>query len=361
MAASARYLARWSRFRVFCGAVPLRPRDPQLTIVTPKDPPSAIPRLVVVVDTEEEFDWSAPFSRSARSVTAIRSLPVFQSLCDKYALEPCYVVDFPVASQRDGVEPIRELLADGRCTVGAHLHPWVNPPYDEPLTPRNSFASNLDMSLESAKLSLLHAEVVKAFGCAPLVYKAGRYGIGMNTFPILRQLGFQIDTSINPHMDFSDQGGPDFTCFPEAPSLLQSWLVELPCTTGFDGVAWRWGDWLHQSASTSMLQSMRAHGVLSRLRILNRINLSPETSTCAEMIRLTRVLLRRGVRTFTFSFHSPSLETGHTPYVRTTADLHAFLDRIKAYLDFFFGDVQGAPATPSSVREGLLAALEVIQ
>jgi hypothetical protein len=37
-------------------------------------PPDAQPRLFVVVDTEEEFDWSAAFSRANTGVTAIREM-----------------------------------------------------------------------------------------------------------------------------------------------------------------------------------------------------------------------------------------------------------------------------------------------
>ena len=48
----------------------MRPDDPAVS-ATPIDlPASEPPTLFVVVDTEEEFDWSAPFSRQNTSVTA---------------------------------------------------------------------------------------------------------------------------------------------------------------------------------------------------------------------------------------------------------------------------------------------------
>jgi hypothetical protein len=333
----------------------------QLNISQPRLRDGGPPRLLLVVDTEEEFDWSAAFSRSARGVSAIKSLHVLQRLCERFHLEPTYVLDFPVASQRAGIEPIREMLADGRCAIGAHLHPWVNPPYDEPLTNLNSFACNLEPPLESAKLEVLHAEIASAFGRPPAIYKAGRYGIGVNTLPALRRLGFQVDTSVNPHMDFSPIGGPDFSGFPEDPFLIGGWLAEVPCTTGFDGSAWRAGERLYHLATGTIMRRFRAPGVLARLGILNRINLSPETSTLPEMLRLTRALVGRGVRTLTISFHSPSMEAGHTPYVRTSRDLREFLGRVEGYFDFFFGDLEGQPTTPFSVRAELFAGLEEAQ
>jgi hypothetical protein len=67
------------------------------------------------------------------------------------------------------------------------------------------------------------------------------------------------------------------------------------------------------------------------------------------------------VRTLTLSFHSPSMEAGHTPYVRTTRDLREFLERVERYFEFFFGDLAGQPTTPFSVRTELFAGLEEAQ
>ena len=58
---------------------------------------AATPELLVVVDTEEEFDWSAPFSREA---TATRSIPAqarAHDIYDRLGVVPTYVVEYPVA------------------------------------------------------------------------------------------------------------------------------------------------------------------------------------------------------------------------------------------------------------------------
>ena len=46
-----------------------------------------------------------------------------------------------------------------------------------------------------------------------------------------------------------------------------------------------------------------------------------------------RNLLDRGERVLALSLHSSSLAIGQNPYVRTTADLHRFYDRLSAMLD----------------------------
>jgi hypothetical protein len=62
------------------------------------------------------------------------------------------------------------------------------------------------------------------------------------------------------------------------------------------------------------------------------------------------VLLRKGHRVFNFTYHSPSLVPGNTPYVKNEVDLHVFLGRIEQYLEFFAGEVSGRAATPFEVK-----------
>src|SRR5688572_19271123 len=85
------------------------------------------PMLFGVVDTEEEFDWSAGHSRANTRVTAMRYISRGQKIFERYGLKPTYVIDYPVSHQPEGYVPLGEHVAAGRCMIGAHLHPWVNP------------------------------------------------------------------------------------------------------------------------------------------------------------------------------------------------------------------------------------------
>ena len=336
----------------------MRAYDPAVS-ATPIDlPPSGPATLFVVVDTEEEFDWSAPFSRQSTSVTAMRHIGRAQQLFDRFGIVPTYVIDYPVASQPEGSAPLAEFASAGRATIGAHLHPWVTPPHDEDVSRANSFAMNLPASLEAAKLATMVETIDRTFGTRPQIYKAGRYGIAARTLATLHALGFTVDTSVNPHMDYTSERCPDFREFDSRPCWLRRDLLEVPCTTGFAGVAGSWlGSRLHATA-LALPSQLRAVGILSRLGVTNRIMLSPEGSTLDEMKAVTRALIGRGLRTFTFSFHSPSVEPGHTPYVRSQADLGRFLQTIEQYFEFFFGELAGRTTTPLAFRAGLAAATE---
>jgi hypothetical protein len=234
--------------------------------------------------------------------------------------------------------------------IGAHLHPWVNPPFEEVVNRRNSFPGNLPRALESDKLRVLGDEIETRFGTRPVIYKAGRYGIGPSTAAILEEQGYQVDLSVCPFMDFSSIEGPNFSASSPHPYWFgrDRQILELPLTIGFTGPMRRLSCMM---ASQPRLARLRLNGVLNRLNLASQVWLSPEGYQAREHMRLTRDLYADGLRVFSFAFHSPSVEPGHTPYVRSQGDLDSFLDRCRRYFDFFLGDFGGCPGTPLELRD----------
>jgi hypothetical protein len=316
---------------------------------------------MVVVDAEEEFDWTRQFSRENTSVRSMGSIGKAQQIFDEYGVKPVYAVSYPVVSQPDGYKPLQEIVSDGRCVIGAHLHPWVTPPFEEPIGRFTTYAGNLPPDLERAKLHVLAESIAERFGSTPTVYKAGRYGLGPHTAEILEQLGFAVDLSVCPYMSFSEEGGPDFRLHSPWPYWFgrEKRLLELPLTVGFTGLLRQWGGRLHNLAVRSPLAWIRAAGILARLRMVDRIWLSPEGFELSDQRRLIHALHHDGLRVFTFAFHSPSLEPGNTPYVRSVQDLEQFLARCRKFLDFFMVDLDGSPTTPLELKAELSGAAQL--
>jgi hypothetical protein len=325
-----------------------------LPLATPVRVPEGPARLFVTIDTEEEFDWDAPYARSNTAVTAMQYVHRGQQIFDRFGIRPTYVIDYPIASQPAGFEPLLDIVREERCTIGAHLHPWVNPPYTEEVTRRNSFTMNLPVDLQRSKLTALVDAIARNLGVRAQVFKAGRYGLGPDTVHILRDLGFEVDMSVCPRFDFSDQDGPDFSEFDALPFFLPSGLLEIPCTVDYTGWAGPLRPMLHQAGATTAGTKLKALGVFSRLGVTNRIMLSPEGNTLEEMCALASALVSRGCRTFTLSFHSPSLAAGHTTYVRSEGDVENFLSTIEGFCAFFVSELNGVPATPLEFRSELL-------
>ncbi len=315
------------------------------------------PILSVIIDTEEEFDWDGPFSRAARSVTSIAAQDRAQGIFQRYGIVPTYVIDDPVARDETAVRQLKGYQDRGEALIGTHLHPWVSPPDEEEICRKNSYPGNLAADLEFRKLKTLTDTIETNFGIRPTVYKAGRYGIGPNTGKHLAKLGYLVDASIVPYTDFSADHGPDFSR--ETPHLRafqnQDNILALPLSNAFAGLLRPYGPWLYPLIQKPVLRSMHVPGICARLGILERIRLSPEGQRASDHIRLVRAMYRDGFRVFSYTYHSPSLAPGYTPYVRNEQDLKQFLDDIDRFFDFFFNNLNGKALTPLQIHAHWLA------
>lgn len=309
------------------------------------------PLLLVVIDTEEEFDWSRPHSRDNTSVTAIAAQRRAQELFTRHGIVPTYVIDYPVASDPAAVDALRVFADSGHCRIGAHLHPWVNPPHSEVVNAYNSYPGNLPAALEREKLRVLTATIAEAFGGRPVVYKAGRYGVGPATARILEDLGYLVDVSVVPFTSFAEDGGPDFSAAAFHPSWFGSSgeLLEIPLSCGFCGVLRRLGPAAFPRLSKAAAMRLHLPGMLARTGLLERIRLTPEGVDLASNIRLARSLYDQGCRIFSFTYHSPSLVPGMTPYVRSERQLAAFLHTMDRFFEFFREELGGRPSEPREV------------
>lgn len=310
-------------------------------------------RFVVTVDTEEEFDWTAPIQRDGYSVDTINRLARFQEFCEGQGVCPIYLVDYPIASAPAAAEVLRDAITAGRAEVGVQLHPWVSPPLVEEVTEHNSFAGNLPPELEREKFMRLRDTIEASFGKAPLIYRAGRYGVGPATADILADGGIAIDTSVRARFDYSASGGPNFRDHPVKPYWLDksSGLMELPLTTVYWGPLRQFGPWLYPK----MWRVPRLRGALARVGMLERIPLTPEGVTAEEAIRGVDIALDDGLPVLVFSFHSPSLAEGYTPYVQTGADLDALYDWWRS-LFAYLKRRNVAPTTVSEILQSVMLA-----
>ncbi|TPG22726.1 WalW protein [Sphingomonas koreensis] len=307
-------------------------------------------RFAIFVDTEEEFDWHAPLSRSARATTAIAALPAAHARFAERGVPLTYMIDYPVVDAPAAVAVLRALIEDGRSSIGTQLHPWVNPPFDEALGAANSFPGNLPRAIEAAKLDRLTAAITSAFGQRPLAYRAGRYGIGPATLELLGERGYRLDSSMRARYDYAGYGGPDFTAignhaFRAGPGDA---LIELPLTTVFTGAARRGGAGLYKMLGTMP----RGRGLFARAGLLSRVALTPEDMPVADALEAVRIAAGEGLRVLNFSFHSPSLAPGNTPYVRDAADLAQFF----AWWDAMLALLDRLGVRPASLAELIVAA-----
>jgi glycosyltransferase involved in cell wall biosynthesis len=312
------------------------------------------PLLLTMVDAEEEFDWTRPFSRDADSVSSMGRQHLAHRVFERHGVIPTYLADYPVAAQEEGAAPLRELLASGVAELGAQLHPWVTPPFEEALTERNSYAGNLPPALEFAKARHLTETLEEAFGTRPRIFRTGRFGFGPRTADILKALGYEVDSSVMP-------------CWPRRPGgwtygAQPFWLdrdrtlLEIPVSAALVGRAAARAGHVAPLLFHHAAERLGLPGAAARLGLVERIRLSPEGMTLEEAKRLTRTMRDAGHRVFVLTYHSPSLAPGHTPYVRDAEGVRRFLDWLDGYYAFFREEIGGRPASWREVRHGPSAA-----
>ncbi len=313
--------------------------------------------MLVVVDTEEEFDWNKPFSREARSTENMREQHLAQAILDKHGAKPLYVIDHPVAADPWATGWLRETMQDGRAEVGSHLHTWVTPPFSEPLSSKNSYGCNLDPALEREKIAVLTDVIAKEMGTAPVHFRAGRYGLGFGTLRSLQSLGYRTELSIAPHSNFASDGGPSFYGWSNEPYWHGSpgGLLGIPVTTGFSGHAKGLGPMGAPLLDNPMIQSLRVPGALAGMGLLERCRMTIEDVPCDALKRVMTSLVQDGQRLLTLSYHSSTLLPGATSYARTAAKRDALLDCLDSTLTFFTqtlgGRLVGVSAAEQEIRQ----------
>ena len=310
-------------------------------------------RFSVSVDTEEEFDWAGKLSRYDHGARSTYALAKGQSYFKANGVVPIYYVDQPIVDDATAVHILGTAAADGEANIGIHLHPWVTPPFVERVNRHNSYVGNLAPEIERAKIETMRNQIIERLGVTPISYRAGRYGIGPNSYEILAQAGIVMDSSVRPLFDYSNDGGPDFSRSSQQPYWTDKTrqMIEVPLTAHFLG----WGGPLMPALFRAVRGSATLRAIAARTGVVSRIPLTPEGTPPALACAMIDIGLAHGVRLFSMSFHSPSLAAGFTPYVKDDADLAAFYH----WFDVVFAHFARRGVAHASLDEIVQAARDV--
>ena len=318
-------------------------------------------RLLVTVDTEEDGAFREPYAETEFPASNVHSAGRFQLLCDKYEVRPTYLVSMPVVEDDTAVALLRGYQDENRCEIGTHVHPWCNAPHEEEKTPHNSYLCNLPEPLQRAKLETLTDAIESRFGRRPTSFRAGRYGMGMPAARVLKDLGYVVDSSVIPFLDYSDRGGPDFREAPYLPYYLDGddflaqhnsgFMLEVPVSVGFTRPDFRRAQRRRKRALRSPWRQLRMVGILDRLGISRRVKLSPEQADAEDMIRLVDALVAQQAACVVLMFHSSSLVPGFSPYVKDEAALKTFYNNLETVIRYCRQDRQMSASTLTEFAE----------
>ena len=289
------------------------------------------PRLMVTVDTEEQFDWRS-FENLKWRVNDVEGLQRFQQLCSDAEVRPLYFLTLPMMNDVNTSAFFGRLAKAEKADMGLHLHQWVTPPGDY----RGEFYSyqkNLPRAVHRAKLKTLCDAFADVFGDAPLSHRAGRYGIAKGDYELLAECGVQYDFSPSAGFDFSARGGPDFSNMSSQPfsAIGADWRVWVTPVSGALAIR-RTRSFLSQTRTPAGFlpyRAMKSPGMMRAMR------LSPEGASLTELQALTRRLVADKTKVLTLTLHSTSLTPGANDYGRDEESVAALTSTTAAYLDWF--------------------------
>lgn len=283
--------------------------------MTKQNKPSVL--FVLSVDTEEEWDWKKEFPQYDVEVENVQAIEGFQQECNRIGIRPTYFVDYPVANNPESVKVLKVPAQLKQCEIGAHLHPWCNPPMTIENDELSSHVVNLSIDLVEEKLVNLFNKLNAAFGVNIKSFRTGRWGINSAVMSLLIKHGIIVDSSIYPfyrNKYFNCNGAPVEPYWPDLNDPLkvqvqgrQSSIYEVPVSVGYNHAHYGLCDKVHRLISTRLLSFCRLPGVFWQLKLLRKIYLSPELSSATDMKTLINVLLKRKSPIVHMNLHSSSL------------------------------------------------------
>ena len=299
-------------------------------------------KVFITIDTEEDC-WGK-YSCTDNPVTNIFRLPILQDLFDQYGAIPTYLINYPVVKSEKASAVLQGIYDSGRCEIATHCHPWNTPPFEEEVNPYNSMSCNLPEELIMKKLEVLHEKIGHRFKVTPACFRSGRYAFSPSLARSIHKLGYKVDTSVTPFLDWSGDHGPNFIDFSaqsyyfDPDDILRDRedgaLFEVTPSIGF----FQKNAILCNSVRKSLLRKpfswLHFSGILDRMHLLNLRWLSPEESTGSDIISLSKRFLERRHPFLNMSFHSTNLLPGKGPFVNNQQELDGFLQRIEMFLRF---------------------------
>jgi hypothetical protein len=285
--------------------------------------------VCVTVDTEADCDtrWKKKLPLQFKSV--LFGIPtILRPIFEEYGVRPVYFVTRDVVSS-DGCCAVLKYEMKRGAEIGSHLHVEDLPMggINNLEAKRKTFACYAySDKVEFEKLKLQKEMISIRLGVDAKCFRAGRFGADINTVIALSKLGYIVDSSVTPHINWQSKGGPDFSDYPDQPyfvdldapdfkkSNIKSNVLEVPIAIGnkrlpFLPDNWLFYKWLRPSHMTSF-----------ELKSLVR-----DIEGCYKDRELIVLCMM---------FHSMEVIPGTSPYVRNALYQKLYLKRLKYILRY---------------------------
>jgi hypothetical protein len=251
---------------------------------------------------------------------ARRLQPLFRS----YGAKPTYLLSPEVIRDAKSADALSRLGTEAE--LGTHLHGELAEPGAFVPDETTVFQRDYPSDVEEKKLAYLTGLFRDTFGRSPSSFRAGRFGIGPSSIGILESLGYAVESSVTPFMDWSDKApGLSFALSPTQPyhpdagepsRVGSSEILEVPVTI--------------RPRTMQRLPVVGKHVDPRWLR--------PTRTTGPAMIALAREEAAAAPAgkpvVLNAMFHNVEIVAGASPYAATDREARKILERLGALLAF---------------------------
>ena len=322
--------------------------------------------LVFTVDTEPDDQWAPPLADGSLPPFAFsntRGLSRLKDFFSRFDAPATWMTSYSVARDPESARVLRSAAESGDEIAG-HLHGWETPPYIAVDRTARPFIAEYEPDVRLAKhRSLLEAHQ-DAFGAHPISYRAGRWGVDALELQHLAKLGYRIDSSIAPGIDFRDRyglriPGPDFRAYlnSNGPRPYRDGpLWQVPASIlpigllgggAFSAAVARYAG--RRNPGSDVPRSIS--NSLAKLRLQRVVWIRPLRHPREQMVQATHELLRRGCPIVNVMFHSSEAFLGTSPLSRNQEDV----ERLYGDLEAIIQAARECGATPRTLREAVAA------
>ncbi|MGB9153379.1 MAG: glycosyltransferase [Alphaproteobacteria bacterium] len=283
-------------------------------------------KLIVTIDVEEDAgpDWASPIMPTFRGVTVgikDRLHPLF----DQLGIQPTLLISPIVLQDIESVEVLKGL---SNVELGTHLHWEQIAPHPERslqggVQQMRHMQRDFPPELEREKLETLTELFQQQFGFRPTSFRAGRYGASAATGAILQELGYEVDTSVTPHIQWTT---------PDNNLVYYGAVPEQPYYIDFPGNIYAQGDGDLLEVPITIL----APDIIPGLRRPPwfRPNHS-NRQTLREIVKTVYERNKAGIeQPLVMMFHNVEVIANASPKIKTEDEVRVFLDDMRDALRY---------------------------
>lgn len=181
--------------------------------------------LVITIDTEQDVDKKYTNTGTYHSIEV--GIPKLLEIFDNYNCKATWLVTPDVAV---GYPEILKKLSNDKHEIGCHVHPEYFTESSIAHIRHKAYLCNMPVDTQRNIIRRATNIIEKSIGKRPRSFRAGRYGINNRTLDVLKSEGYLVDTSVSPNINWSRDGGPNWSKFCSTQPYFQDALLEVPIT-----------------------------------------------------------------------------------------------------------------------------------